>query len=258
MNRLQPYLLWAGLFCSTCLPAQVPPPAKSAADFHKGDLTFENHRLPENFSGQLNDEFAPAGSSHGRAKAGHIFLSLLLPGAGEWAAGHKGAAKIFLGSEAALWLGYWGTQSYINILQKDMESLAALRAGTHTAGKDEQFWVDVGSAASLQEFNERKLLERDLEGTYPDTPEFRWQWQSDEDRLQYVEKRFQRLDWKRRSNWVVGAIVLNHLVSAIDVIRLIRKDVRQAQSRRRSLMNVSYAQNAWDGEVYRMKFTVQW
>ncbi len=207
------------------------------------------------YSNQNNGLSPDAPKSGG--KAGNIFLSMLLPGAGEWAMGHKSAAKIFLGSEIALWLGYLGNQSYVGILQDDLEAFAALHAGVNSAGKGDQYWIDVGIANNLSSFNSDRLLERDIDATYAETPENQWQWDSEDNRRAFVSKRFKRLDWKRRGNFIVGTIVLNHIVSAVDVIRLIRKDRSHSQARH-SKMQIKYANNINIGETYLLDFTWHW
>ena len=172
--------------------------------------------------------------------------------------GHKTAAKIFFGSELALWLGYWGSQSYVNVLQRDLESFAALHAGVDAPGKGDQYWIDVGGYLSLDDFNNQKLLERDLEALYADTPENRWQWDSNQNRRDYVLKRFDRLDWKRRVNWVVGGLVLNRLVSAIDVVRLLRKNRDADSLSHKSDLNFVYSHTPYTGEAYRLNLNIVW
>lgn len=244
------------LFSGMDLIAQSVPVGLQQKSFKKSRLVkYQSDKKTVAYVDQ-NSGLSPEKSTHG-GKAGNIFLSLLLPGAGEWAAGHKGAAKVFFGAEAALWLGYWGSQSYVGILQDDLESFAALHAGVNSAGKGDQFWIDIGIANSLANFNSDRLLERDIDATYTETSENQWQWDSEDNRREYVGKRFKRLDWKRRSSGIVGVIVLNHIVSAIDVIRLIRKDRNRSQARR-SMMQIKYANNINIGETYSLDFTWQW
>ncbi len=185
----------------------------------------------------------------------HIFYSLVLPGLGELAMGNIKMSKVFFGSEAVLLLSLWGTESYIGILQNDLEAFAALNAGVYAKNKDDQYWVDVGTAMSLAEFNHRKLLERDLEALYPETPEYQWQWETNDQRVQYVEKRFTRLDWRRRANWIVGGLVLNRIVSAIDVVRLLRKQNSQ-NADRQSVIYMDYQKNIAGAELYRINLGI--
>ncbi len=200
----------------------------------------------------------PAGeteSASGNGGAKHLLLSMILPGAGEWAMGHKNTAKYFLGAEALLWVGYFSTNAYVNVLQEDMESFAALHAGAQTAGKDDQFWIDVGIAENIYDFNASKLLDRDLEAIYPEGQEFDWQWDSDANRRRYVQRRLDRLDWKRRTTFMVAGMVLNRISSMVDVVRLIRKEKNSGLVSRKSFLSVSYLPNPVSGETFRMNFT---
>lgn len=186
----------------------------------------------------------------------HVFLSLVLPGAGEWALGHKGAAKFFLGTEATLWLGFAASRVYLNVLQNDLEAYAARHAGViDTDGKADQYWIDVGLAPSIYDFNAEKLLERDLEGTYPEGESFDWTWDSEANRITYAGRRLDRVDWKRNSTLIVGALVLNRLVSAIDVIRLIKKENSEAEQARKSFLNLRYAADRYQGKVVNLHFS---
>jgi hypothetical protein len=193
----------------------------------------------------------------GKTKWYYVLFSLVIPGSGEWAMGYKGLGKTFFGIDAVLWLGYLGTRHYTNILQRDLEGYAALHAGVNTANKEGQYWIDVGSASSIYIFNEQKLRERDLEATYPEGNHYDWVWNSENNRVAYVEKRFDRLDWKRYTNWMIGALVLNRIVSAVDVVRLIRKEKSAENELRQSYLHMNYGYNRVDGEIVQLNLTMQ-
>ncbi|RMG69077.1 MAG: hypothetical protein D6715_00670 [Calditrichaeota bacterium] len=163
-----------------------------------------------------------------------VLLSLILPGSGEWLMGHHTAAKILFLSEAALWAGFWGSNAYTGVLERDFHAFAALHAAVDARGKDEQYWIDVGNASNIFEFNERRIIQRNVEATYPETDEFFWQWDSEANRLEYSRLRSRHQTWERRTTLIVAGVILNHLISAVDVIRLIHKDNKrtaQQQSR---------------------------
>lgn len=192
--------------------------------------------------------------SSGGGKFKYVLMSLVLPGSGEWAMGRKTLGKVFIGVDALFWIGYFSSKHYVNILQSDMEAYAALHAGVNSAGKDGQYWIDVASYPSIYRFNEAKLRERDLAATYPEGAGYDWIWDSEENRVEYAEKRFDRLDWKRRTDVLIGALILNRLVSAVDVIRLIKKS-NSANPERQSYLNVNYTGNPQQGDAFEVKFT---
>jgi len=202
------------------------------------------------------DQPDPQITQQSNGGAENILLSMLIPGLGEWRMGNKRAAKIFMGTELVMWISYLSTRGYINVLQNDLEAFAASRAGVNTAGKGDQYWIDVGQAESIYAFNESKLLDRDLNGRYEEGAGFDWQWQSEEDRTDYRQRRLDRLDWKRRSTFLAGGIVLNHLVSAVDVLRLLRKNRSNDLSEERSsVLNFSYVPEQ-GAERMQLNFTV--
>lgn len=197
---------------------------------------------------------SPAGEKPD-GKVWHVLMSLILPGSGEWMVGNRGLAKVFLGADLTLWLAYFGSREYVNILQSDLQTYAAVHAGVYTADKSDQYWIDIGTSLSIYDFNAEKLLERNIAATYPETDAFAWQWDSNQHRLEYLEKRIHRLDWKRTTTLISGILVLNRLVSAIDVIRLIRKSKSNGAERRQSVLYFNYARERWKGENVSLNFT---
>ncbi|MCB0275637.1 MAG: hypothetical protein KDI06_12545 [Calditrichaeota bacterium] len=189
-----------------------------------------------------------------RTGASNILLSLVLPGAGEWRMGERHVAKWFLGAELGLWLGYYSSRRYVNNLQENMEAFAALHAGVDSRDKDGQYWIDIGVSENIYVFNAEKLLERDLSAVYAVGAGFDWQWDSDENRRNYVSQRFKRLDWKRSSTWIVSGLVLNRLVSAIDIIRLLRKGEDSLSTARQSALAVGVQPTPDGREQMRLNF----
>ncbi|GAB4374173.1 MAG: hypothetical protein Kow0042_18550 [Calditrichia bacterium] len=216
----------------------------------------ETSGIPGNFFSSLNP---PVESSEkgGGFKFRYVLFSLVLPGAGEWVLGSKGLAKIFFGSEVALWAGYLGTQNYIGVLEDNYQAYAAVHAGVNTADKSEQYWIDVGNADDIFQHNHKRLLQRNLEGTYTENEFYRWVWDSRQSRDQYNELRFKQHDWKRRANILIGGMVLNRLISAVDVIRLLRKQGKES-STQTSRIFFDYRNTVREGEVYCLNLIWQW
>ncbi len=185
----------------------------------------------------------------------HVMMSLALPGSGEMLMGNKGMGKIFLGSDITLWIGFFGTKGYVNVLQNDLETFAAVHAGVKTRDKDAQYWIDIGTSSNIFDYNAEKLLERNIDATYPENDHFFWQWDSEQHRQDYLNKRLNRLTWKRRTTLFATGLVLNRLVSGIDVIRLIRKNKTQKDMTRHSLLHFNYANDYRQGENVSLNFT---
>ncbi len=147
-------------------------------------------------------------------------LSLAVPGLGEHYAGDFGGGKYFVVAEGALWLTYATFHVYGNSLRDDARAFAAIHAGLNPAGKDDQFYVDVGNFINTQEFNDKRLQERSPERLYDAEAGYFWQWDSDANRAAFREKRISAETVLNNRKFVVAAIVVNHIVSAINAARL--------------------------------------
>lgn len=147
-------------------------------------------------------------------------LSLAVPGLGEHYAGDFGAGKYLVAAEGALWITYAVFDVYGSSLRDDARAFAAIHAGFDPAGKGEQFFVDVGNFINTQEFNEKRLQERSPERLYDPNAGYRWQWDSDAARAEFKSKRISAETVLNNRKFVVAAVVINHIVSAINAARL--------------------------------------
>ncbi len=162
-----------------------------------------------------------------RGKA--FLLSFLLPGMGEYYAGSPRMGKIFLGTEASLWMAFGSLQYYGKRLEHDYKLFAAAHAGLNTSGKDHAFLVDVENYPSLAAYNADQLRRRNLKAMYPETEEYNWDWDSEDNRWKFEELRTNADRAFRSSMIVVGGIVVNHIISSIDAIRIVRKHEKRAE-----------------------------
>jgi hypothetical protein len=191
------------------------------------------------------------------SKAKSVIYSLILPGAGQWSMGYKGRAKFFMGAEVLLWIGYFGTRSYANVIQDNYQSYAAVHAGSNSVDKAEQYWIDIGSSDNIYAFNEERLRDRNKDALYPANNSYYWQWDSKDSRKYYNNLRVQEHDWERRATFIVGAFILNRVVSAIDVIRIIRKEKKQTENQMSSL-NFKYKTTKTGAGIFNLNFTMTW
>jgi hypothetical protein len=187
----------------------------------------------------------------------NVVYSLILPGAGQWSLGKKGRAKFFMGTEFLLWVGYFGTQSYANVIQDNYQSYAAVHAGSNSINKEEQYWIDIGSSDNIYSFNQERLRDRNKDALYPENSAFYWQWDDKDSRKYYNNLRVKEHDWERRATFIVGAFILNRVVSAIDVIRIIRKE-NKATENQMSRLNFNYKTTQTGAGVFKLNFTMKW
>ena len=198
----------------------------------RGNLIFHKNVLVAQ-----EDIATPQMKRHSPSQAKAFFLSFILPGAGEYYMGSRKMAKIFLGTEVFLWATYFSFRTYGNWKKTDYMQYAAAHAGVNPDGKDHQYFVDVENYRSIRHYNEAKLRQRNVEALYPENEAYSWQWDSDESREKFEKLRIASDSAYNRSKFVIAGIILNHIISGIDAIRLARKG--EAASRKQLHLGVS-------------------
>jgi hypothetical protein len=143
-----------------------------------------------------------------------VLYSLILPGTGEWYAGNSSAARYLFGSEMTLWLSLYSFHEYGTWLRNDARSFAEVYAGIDWTGKNDKFFVNVGNFKSREEYNEKKMRDRDVGALYLDAS-YHWNWESEELRAEYRDLRVRSDKMFNAIKFVGTAIVANHIVSAI-------------------------------------------
>jgi len=152
------------------------------------------------------------------------FLSLVLPGAGQYYAESKGRAHIFIGTDAALWISFFALRSYGSWLKKDYRSYAAVHAGINPNGKPDGFFEDLTYYQSRDEYNQFAPLYSNGEDIiYPETAFWDWQWDYTASRYYYRHLRNKSKSAYRNSTFVVGLLLANRLVSSLDAARAVKK-----------------------------------
>jgi hypothetical protein len=164
-----------------------------------------------------------AGAQLNPSSAKAFLLSLVLPGAGEFYAGSKKSGLIFLSAEIALWSGCGAFRTYGDWKKEDYRLYAAGHAGVDLSAKDHAYFVDIENYSDLQDFNDAKLRQRDLRGMYPEDGAYSWSWDSDESRMRFKSLRLSSDRAYNRSFIVIGVIVVNHIISGIDAVRVAKK-----------------------------------
>ncbi|MCI0554386.1 MAG: hypothetical protein L0287_25855 [Anaerolineae bacterium] len=147
-----------------------------------------------------------------------VLLSLVLPGAGEWYAGNFETGKYFLLADGALWLSYGAFQLRGDWLREDARSFAQRHAGADFSGKDNEFDVNIGNFLSMDEFNQARLRAREYDAMYL-SADFNWRWESNAKRVQFRELRIASDEMYENASFVVGALVINRIISAFSAGR---------------------------------------
>jgi TM2 domain-containing membrane protein YozV len=146
--------------------------------------------------------------------------SLLLPGMGELYVGEYGSGKYFTIVDGALVVALVSFDRYANWLKDDSRQFAAAHAHTSVDGKDDQFFSDIGDYQTVYDFNEAALRNRQPQKVYDPRSGFYWSWDSPVIREQYRSIRVSSDDRFNDTRFIVAAMAVNHLVSAINAARL--------------------------------------
>lgn len=183
-------------------------------------FTGERVALEANFSGTAVNQ-APSFNRSGTVSAGPFLSSLLIPGWGQYKQDRTDKALIFFGFEAVMWGGIFATRAYSKSLAQDYRVYAEVHAGINSDGKNHDYFVDIGNYDSMTQFNEVQQLERDYDSIYSGD-NYEWSWDSENNRNTFEDLRIQSDRFKHNAVYFAGAIVVNHLVSAIDAARFNR------------------------------------
>ncbi|HLA69662.1 MAG TPA: hypothetical protein VJN65_08160 [Bacteroidota bacterium] len=151
-----------------------------------------------------------------------VVLSLVVPGTGEWYADNLSTGQYFMGADGILWLSYAGISLRGTWIRNDARLFASLHSGAVVDGKEEQFEVDIGNFESTDEYNQAKLRNREFDLLY-EQPEFLWSWDMQKNRQEYRSLRIRSDEYFQNAKFVVGALVINRLISAFSAWRSVNR-----------------------------------
>ena len=147
-------------------------------------------------------------------------LSVILPGAGQYYTESRGKMIFFGGAEALIWSNFIGFRLYGNWKKEDYRGWAAIHAGVDVNNKPDSYFEALTYYDNIDIYNQLELLyERSEAELYPDTPEFYWNWDSDESRIHFRKLRNDSKTAYRRSLLFLGAALVNRVLSGIDAFR---------------------------------------
>lgn len=161
--------------------------------------------------------------NHSPSHVKAFFLSMAVPGMGEFYSGSKKMGAFFLGTETALWIGYAALQLQGKWKKQDYRLFAAAHAGADPSGKGHQYFVDLENYTGIVEYNDAKLRQRSPDLMYPEDQKYYWKWDSESSQKRFEKMRLSSDKAYNTSLLVIGGLVVNRLVSGIDAIRVAKK-----------------------------------
>lgn len=157
-----------------------------------------------------------------KTKISPILQSLILPGTGEYSLNFNHRGRVFLLVEGTIWLSLISSVLMSDILQREFQTYAAEHANILPSGKNREFWVDIGNYESREIFNQEHLRFREFDAVEKyENDEWNWNWDGATSKRKYFESLRIKSDvWSLAGKFLIGGVVLNHIVSAIDVLYL--------------------------------------
>ena len=149
-----------------------------------------------------------------------ILYSFLLPGMGELYAGDYSSGKYFTIAEGVLVATCIGMNIHAGNLKDNYKSFAAAKASVNTSGKDDTYFTAIGNYMSIDQYNDQKALYREFELMY-NSDFYYWKWQNEKDRKTYRSMWSSSEQTYNDIRFVVGAMILNRVASAINAVRLV-------------------------------------
>jgi len=150
-----------------------------------------------------------------------IIYSLLLPGMGELYADAYNTGKYFTIADGILWGTLIGINAYSNWQEDNYKTYAASSGGViNDSNKDEEFYANIGDYTSVYTYNDQKALERNFDEMYDEEAYF-WKWNNTDDRRTYRDMWNSSETASNNIQFVVGGLILNRIISAINAARLV-------------------------------------
>jgi TM2 domain-containing membrane protein YozV len=171
---------------------------------------------------QTVDEFGAAKTS---PKAGRKSLlraalfSAIVPGAGQYYLGNRRTARCFFVAEAVTWVAYLSFHTYGDWRKDDYINYAAVHANAQLEGKNEEYLSWVGFYSNIREFNTLGRVSDTYRPYLEDTPANHWEWQTTADQRMYRDLRNGSKEAYRRADFMIGAAIVDRIISVIDAIR---------------------------------------
>tara|TARA_R110001599_G_scaffold1889_4_gene9620 strand:- start:5731 stop:6396 length:666 start_codon:yes stop_codon:yes gene_type:complete len=147
-----------------------------------------------------------------------LLISFVVPGLGHHYVDNENwtRGKIHLGSEIALLAGFFGLSARANRLEGNLNILARSKAGVSLTNRNREFELAVANFDNLDEYNDFQLRTRRWQNVLPDTPENRWNWETDNDRFEFRDTRDRVANSENQLPTLLTLMVANRLLSGIN------------------------------------------
>jgi hypothetical protein len=162
----------------------------------------------------------------GKSAALAMVANLVLPGLGHYIFGEPKIALGYFTAEALFIFGAFSTSQYSSELNHSARSFAYAYANVQGgAGANDFFWENVGKTMDSDGLNQSRSLgynqimdlNRESDNNKYLVPNLQWRWIDETYRKQYNNLIKRSLHYKVASNFFLGGMLLNRIVSFVDV-----------------------------------------
>ncbi len=167
---------------------------------------------------------------HLRKNPARGFLySMILPGMGQRYVDRPVRGAMYTTIEVGLWTGIllaW--QGHVS--QTDAYERFAQEHANVTGEHSVDYYADIGNYNTIELYNAAKRQRRDYDAQYDTDTEY-WSWDSSGNRVLFDKTRISAGQHRNRIYYLIGGMIINRLVSAIDAARSLsnaQKDYREA------------------------------
>jgi len=155
--------------------------------------------------------------------------SFLIPGWGQHSLLKPRRGNKFIILESTLIISYLASLEISNRKKKNYIAYALQHANVSKAGKDHNYWVDIGNYNNLYDYNAEHLRNRDMDALYIKNSTWDWNWDLSARRTNFEKQRISSDQWRRTATFIMGGIVLNHIISLIDAVYLSRLQAAETE-----------------------------
>jgi len=176
-----------------------------------------------------------------------LLKSLVVPGWGQHSLGYSTRGYIFEGTELLGWITFAALSVYGQSRKQDMRAYAAQYAGVETEGKSAAYYDDIKHYDNIQNYNEHILRtygrqQEIAQSLYETDGKMDWDWENEEKRDKYSQIHYESRIAKRNATLAATALVINRIISALDVMGLTGGQVDEDNMNARASFQPGYYQ----------------
>lgn len=163
-----------------------------------------------------------------------LVKSIVLPGWGEHSLGYHTRGFALQGSELLCWAAYAAFTFIGEARKKDMKAFAAEHAGVEPGDKNKEYFADISKYDNIYQYNEAMYRNRSISLVYSNADKYYWDWDNEDNRKDFDNIRFDSGVYLRNATLATTALIINRLVSVIDIMSLTGGKIKESNSRVRA------------------------